>query len=360
MKCPLQPCRGRVVTKTKRLCQAAITLAIGSASATSALAAGQITFVSQGGAYQEAQTKAILDPAAKQLGITIAQDSIPDAWPQIKAQGATGKPIWDVVDTPTSNCLRGGAEGLIEKLDYTKMPSAASIPEKYRTPYSVPYEFYSSVIGYNKKTVKKVPHSWADFWNVKGFPGTRALRNDPQTVLEAALLADGVARDKLYPLDVDRAFRKLAQIKPDIAVWWTSGGQSAQLLHDGEVDMEMIWNGRASAVAKDNPDVAFTYDDGILQNTQLCILKNAPNLANAVRFVDAAVSPDLQANLPKYIDYGPGNPAAYQTGKITPQRASELPSSPANAAKQALLSEEWWATPQGIQAKARWLKFMQQ
>jgi putative spermidine/putrescine transport system substrate-binding protein len=57
---------------------------------------------------------------------------------------------------------------------------------------------------------------------VKGFPGTRALRNDPQTVLEAALLADGVPRDKLYPLDVDRAFKKLEQIKPDIAVWWTS------------------------------------------------------------------------------------------------------------------------------------------
>jgi spermidine/putrescine-binding protein len=83
-----------------------------------AQAAGKMTFVSQGGAYQEAQTKAILDPAAKQLGITIAQDSIPDAWPQVKAQGATGKPIWDVIDTPTSNCLRGGREGLIEKLDF--------------------------------------------------------------------------------------------------------------------------------------------------------------------------------------------------------------------------------------------------
>jgi putative spermidine/putrescine transport system substrate-binding protein len=42
-------------------------------------AAEQITFVSQGGAYQKAQTVAILDPAAKKLGITINQDSVPDA-----------------------------------------------------------------------------------------------------------------------------------------------------------------------------------------------------------------------------------------------------------------------------------------
>jgi putative spermidine/putrescine transport system substrate-binding protein len=82
----------------------ALLLLIGLASSGPVLAAGQITFVSQGGSYQEAQTKAILDPAAKLLGITVNQDSIPDAWPAIKAQGATGKPIWDVVDTPTSNC----------------------------------------------------------------------------------------------------------------------------------------------------------------------------------------------------------------------------------------------------------------
>ena len=120
--------------KLKTLCPVAITLSIGCAGTAPAFAAGQITFVSQGGAYQEAQTKAILDPAAKELGITIKQDSIPDAWPQIKAQGATGKPIWDVVDTPTSNCLRGGREGLLEKLDFSKMPNAAAVPEKTVVP----------------------------------------------------------------------------------------------------------------------------------------------------------------------------------------------------------------------------------
>lgn len=346
--------------KTTDLCLAAGALFINLAAASPTFAAGQITFVSQGGAYQEAQTKAILDPAAKQLQITINQDSSPDAYPAIKAQAAAGKPIWDVIDTPTSNCLRAGQEGLVEKLDFSKIPNAAAMPEKYRTPYSAAYEFYSSVIGYNKKTLKKIPRNWADFWNVKDFPGGRALRNDAQTTLEAALLADGVPRDKLYPLDVDRAFKKLQQIKPHIAVWWTSGGQSAQLLHDGEVDMEMIWNGRASAVRKDNPNIDFTFNDGLLQDTQLCIVKNAPNLQDAIKFVNVALSPQLQANLPLYIDYGPGNPAAFKTGKITPQRAAELPSSPQNVAKQALLSQQWWASDAGRAAKARWLKFMQQ
>ena len=333
---------------------------LGAAASTAALAAGQITFVSQGGAWQEAQTQGILEPAAKQLGITIRQDSAPDAWPMIKTQGETGKPVWDVVDTPTVNCLRGGKAGLIETLDYGKLPNAKPMPAAYKSPYSVAYEFYSSVLAYSKDTYKTNPPStWADFWDVKKYPGHRSLRNHPLATLEAALMADGVAPDKLYPLDVDRAFRKLEEVKPYITVWWTSGGQSAQLLHDGEVDMIMAWNGRVSDLIKSGANVAYTYNQGVLQSTHLCILKNSPNLETAHAFVNAAISPELQANIPLSIDYGPGNPEAFKTGKIPAARTQELPSAPENAARQALMAYEWWTSPEGEAAEKRWLAFMQ-
>jgi putative spermidine/putrescine transport system substrate-binding protein len=326
-----------------------------------ARASDQITFVSQGGAYQKAQTVAILDPAAKKLDITVNQDSIPDAWPAIKTQVASGKPTWDVVDVPTGYCLRGGEQGLIEKLDFAKLPNAAAMPENYRSPYSVAYEFYSSVLAYSqtKYPAGAAPDSWADFWDVKKFPGRRALRNHPLATLEAALMADGVAPDKLYPLDVDRAFKKLEQIKPYITVWWTSGAQSAQLLNDGEVDMVMAWNGRVSALAGEGAKVGFTYNQGILQNTSLCILKDAPNLPTAVRFLNEAVDPVNQANLPLHIDYGPANPKAFDTGVIKPERVAQLPSAPENARKQALMSYAWWSSPAGEAAEKRWVAFIQ-
>ena len=322
--------------------------------------ADQITFVSQGGAYQKAQTVAILDPAARKLGITVNQDSIPDAWPAIKSQVASGKPTWDVVDMPTGNCLRGGEQGLVEKLDFAKLPNAAAMPEAYRSPYSVTYEFYSSVLAFSrKKFPDAAPSSWADFWDVKKFPGRRALRNHPFATLEAALMADGVAPDKLYPLDVDRAFKKLEEIKPNVTVWWTSGAQSAQLLNDGEVDMVMAWNGRVSALMGEGAKVGFTFNQGILQSTSLCILKGAPNLATAVRFVNEAVDPVNQANLPLHIDYGPANPKAFDTGVIKPERVAQLPSAPDNASKQALMSYAWWSSPAGEAAEKRWVSFMQ-
>lgn len=341
----------------KQLALSALALCLG----TSALWAEEVTFVSQGGAYQEAQTKAILDPVTAKTGIVVNQDTSPDAWPVIRTQTATGKPIWDVIDTPTKDCLRGGEQGMIEKFDLSKMPTVAAMPAEYRTDYSVAYEFYSSVLAYNKKTYgDHPPQSWADFWDVKKFPGTRALRNNPVATLEAALMADGVAPKDMYPLDVDRAFKKLEEIKPNITVWWTSGAQSAQLLSDGEADMVMAWNGRVSAVMKEGADVGFTYNQGILQYTSLCVLKGAPHLDTAMKFIEAAMDPEIQANFPAYIDYGPGNPAAYATGKITAERAAQMPNSPDNAAAQVLNSTEWWSSPAGEAAQERWASFVQQ
>jgi len=77
-------------------------------------------------------------------------------------------------------------------------------------------------------------------------PGRRGFYRNPKGVLEAALLADGVAPKDLYPLDVDRPSRA-RQIKSHVAVWWTSGAQNTQLLQNGEVDMADTWSARAFA-----------------------------------------------------------------------------------------------------------------
>jgi len=323
--------------------------------------AEDITFVSQGGAYQEAQSKAILEPAAEKLGLTLKQDSSSKAYPIIKTQVESGKVSWDVVDLPTGDCLRGEAEGLFEKLDPALVPNAAQLPAALKDDYTVGYISYSTVLAYRTDAFKgdNVPRTWADFWDTKKFPGQRSLRNLPRPTLEIALMADGVAPDKLYPLDVERAFKKLEEIKPHIATWWTSGGQSAQLISDGEVDMIQAWNGRITAVQADGAPVAFDYNQGVLETNSLCVLKGTSHRTAAMKFVNEAIDAKLQAALPMIIDYGPLNPEAFKTGTIPAERATKLPSSPENISRQALLSAKWWASQEGVKAEERWLAFVQ-
>ncbi len=48
-------------------------------------------------------------------------------------------------------------------------------------------------------------------------------------------MADGVAPEKLYPLDLDRVFRSLDKIKPSIVKFWDTGAEPVQMLIDGNV-----------------------------------------------------------------------------------------------------------------------------
>lgn len=301
-----------------------------------------ITVASWGGAYQEAQSKAFFQPAAKALGITIKEDTT-NGLADVRLQ-VTGNAVkWDLVELGAEECARGHREGLFEPLDY-KVIDASGIDKKMVREDWIGITFYSVVLIYNKdKYGENGPKTWADFWNVEKFPGRRALGNFPTETLTVAALADGVPPDQVYPLDLNRAFAALERIKPHISVWWDSGGQAMQLVKDGEVDMASIWNGRASVLAAEGSPVTYTYEQGVFNPDCMVIPKGAKNKDLAMKALALFVSPDLQANLPLHIANGPVNLKAFETGKIPADRIATIVSAPENVKKQLLLDFDFWA-----------------
>ncbi len=236
------------------------------AASVAAVQAQEITVVSFGGSYQEGQSKALFQPAAKALGMKLKEETytgIGDLRLKVKA----GANTWDVVASGSGSAARAGAEGLLEKLDY-KVIDASSFVPGFAGEYCVGGDVFSTVMAWNTKTYgDKGPQSWADFWDVKKFPGKRSYRKGVAGALEPALMADGVPPDKVYevlsqPGGIERAIKKIKELKPHIAVWWSSGAQHAQLMKDGEVDMITGWNGRFDVVAKDGGKVAYTFNQG--------------------------------------------------------------------------------------------------
>ncbi|WP_137388938.1 ABC transporter substrate-binding protein [Rhodoligotrophos defluvii] len=337
--------------------RAALLVACATMFANTALAQDTITIASWGGNYQEALSKAIWQPTAEKLGITILEDTT-NGLADVRAQVSANSVLWDITELTIDGCAQGEAEGLFEDLDYSVIDKSGFDPAVVQRTY-IGLNYYSNVIGWNKDKFKEGPQSWADFWDVEKFPGRRSLRNDPAEVLEAALLADGVAPDQLYPLDLDRAFKSLEKIKPHISVWWSSGAQSAQLVADGEVDLIGAWNGRISAAIKSGAPFDFTFNQGLLIADCLVIPKGVKNKDLAMKALATAVSAEMLANLPQYIDYGPANLKAYETGKITPEIAKTLNTAPENAAKQAVVRGDWWGK-HGAEARERWAQFINQ
>ena len=308
--------------------------------------AQQLTVVSFGGSYQEAQSKALFQPAAKAMGITIKEETytgIADLRLKVKAGAVT----WDVVASGSGSAARAGAEGILEKLDYKVIDVSNFVPGTWQD-YCVGGDVFSTVLAWNTKTYgDKGPQSWADFWDVKKFPGKRSYRKSVAGALEPALMADGVPADKVYevlsaPGGIERAIKKIKELKPNIAVWWASGAQHAQLMKDGEVDMITGWNGRFDVAAKDGGKVAYTFNQALLDYDCYAIAKGAPNKDLAMKFLAEISKPQYQAEFTKYITYGPTNKKAYDLGTIDASYAKQLPSYPANAAKQLTINLDWY------------------
>lgn len=309
-------------------------------------AAAQLTIVSFGGAYQEGQSKALFQPAAKALGITIKEETytgIADLRLKVKAGAVT----WDIVASGSGSAARAGSEGLLDALDY-KAIDVSSFAPGLTQEFCVGGDVFSTVMAWNTKTYgDKGPQTWADFWDVKKFPGKRSYRKGVAGALEPALMADGVPPNKVYevlsaPGGIERAIKKIKELKPNIAVWWSSGAQHAQLMKDGEVDMITGWNGRFDVVAKDGAKVAYTFNQALLDYDCFGIPKGAPNKALAVKFLNEISKPQYQAEFTKYITYGPTNKKAYDGPAIPAAYARTLPSYPDNAAKQIIIDLNWY------------------
>ncbi len=324
----------------------AVIAALGGIPGAEPAAAQQLTVVSFGGSYQDAQSKALFQPAAKALGITLKEETytgIADLRLKVKA----GAVAWDIVASGSGSAARAGAEGILEKLDYKTIDVSSFVPGTFQD-YCVGGDVFSTVLAWNTKTYgDNGPQSWADFWDVKKFPGKRAYRNSVAGALEPALMADGVPASKVYevlsqPGGIERAIKKIKELKPNVAVWWSSGAQHAQLMKDGEVDMITGWNGRFDVVAKDGGKVTYTFNQALLDYDCYAVAKGAPHKELAMKFLAEISKPQYQAEFTKYITYGPTNKKAYELGTIDPAYAKQLPSHPENAAKQLTIDLDWY------------------
>ena len=267
--------------------------------------AADMVFTSWGGTTQDAQKASWADGFTDSTKITVIQDG-PTDYGKIKAMVEAGATNWDVVDVEGDYAVQAGKAGLLEKLDFSVIDKSKLDP-RFVTDFSVGSFYYSFVIGCNKDAVAACPKTWADVFDTKKFPGKRAFYKwSAPGVIEAALLADGVAADKLYPLDLDRAFKKLDTIKSDI-IWWSGGAQSQQLLASAEAPFGSFWNGRLTALAETGVNVETSWQQNITAADALVVPKGAKNKDAAMKFIAYATSADSQAKLATATGYAPTN-----------------------------------------------------
>lgn len=309
----------------------------------------KVVFANYGGLVADFNNKYCAPVLKEKYGITLEQVAISDPLGQLKVQQTTGTNLWDMFPAEGDILITASENGWLEPIDWAVVDPNNEMPEIGRHKFGVAGRVYSMILAYrtDKVPAGKTVDGWKSYWDAKTFPGPRAMRDTPLENLEFALLADGVELKDIYtvlstPEGVDRAFKKLDEIKPEIAVFWTSGQQPAQLLASGEVYYTNTWNGRVVQMKKENVPVDISWNGGSLNIPFYSVPKGAKNPSGVMKmfnacFMDLGIQ-EIGAKVTGYPGLSPKLPA------LLPEEVRvDLPTSEKNLPQQFAFNLEFWA-----------------
>ncbi len=317
---------------------AGLLLAAGSASAR------DLTIVSWGGAFQDAQREVYFRPFSQATGIRFVEDNWDGGIGVLRTRIQSGNNTWDLVQVESEELLLGCEEGLFEKLDFSRIGGRDHyLPEAVHECGGGAI-LYNFVLAWDRTKFQGTP-TWADFWNVERYPGNRGLRRGVKMNLEYALLADGVPANQVYATlrteaGVDRAFRMLDRLKPHI-VWWQSSAQAPQILGSGEVLMTSSPNGRiTNANRSERRNFGIQWAGSLYTIDSWVIMRGSPNREPAYRFLQFSSNPQVQARLIPLIPYGGAAKGA--NDGLSPELLESSPTNPANLSVSLMIDDQFW------------------
>lgn len=314
---------------------------------------GALVVTDGGGTFHDALAKAVYKPCATSIDTKVNNATYDYSVGLIKAQ-VQGAKEWDVVSLGAF-ISEDEAAKLFAPIDYSVV-TADGLPKEAKKKYWVGYDVTGIGLGYRTDKYSTAPTDWSDLWDVKKFPGTGTLeKNAVNSNLELALLADGVKPSEMYPLDLDRAFKKLDELFDNRRmIFYDSGATMVQQYASGTATIGTGWTGRFTQAADEKVPVALAQKNMIMATTNWAVLKTSKNQKAAMKFIDCASGAERQAamdtELPGQI---PVNTKAYDL--LDPKIQKVIPAPDATDVLRQ--SNDYWAENFDT-ALARWQKWL--
>ncbi|MCK1353265.1 ABC transporter substrate-binding protein [Bradyrhizobium sp. CW7] len=311
--------------------------------------AGEVVVCSYGGSFTENLRKYVSDPFTKATGIRVVDATTDTAEAQIVAMREAGRVDWDVafVNPFWPAYLELQRAGAFMPIDYGLWDEEAlkGVPESARRKDAVVAFQSANLLIYSERAFPKGgPKNWVDFWNVKEFPGPRGLSADASYAdFVAALIADGFTHQGLWRLTedkVDRALKKLDEIRPHISKWWTAGGEPIQLLINGEYALTNSPDGRALVAIKRGAPIRMVWDGAYVGDNYWIVINGGPNSANAQKFIAFVNRVEVAAAFTQATGYP--SPNLNQLKYLPTDLLPLLSINPENAAKVVRFDVPWF------------------
>lgn len=289
------------------------------------------------GSVLDAMDAAFFSAFADSTGATVNVETFGrDGMDNVQSQINSGDIQWDVMLIPMGNVLDWANRGLLWGIDFNIVDTQPLYPDLVLQ-HGIGAMLYATTMMYSVSETNP-PASWADFWDLSRWAGTRALRRSPVGTLEFALLADGVPQEALYPLDLERAFASLERLRMS-TLFYDDSKQPVELVRTGQVGLAAGWTVRASL-----PEVASlvkpVWAGGMISADAWVSPRGSENRDVAMSFINFATRAVPTANFSGMQPFGPVNRDAIPL--LDPDVAAALPNGSANMEQQFVQNWSYW------------------
>ena len=214
-----------------------------------------------------------------------------------------------------TSLLKGEAVDLWAPLDLAKIPNAKNLLPRFVNKYSDgrvaglgAVSWYITLVS-NTKAYPQAPTSWAALWDPKNKDRLGLLALVSNSFLLEVTAATFMGGTKALDTEQGQlaAFKKLAEVKPNVKLWYRDEAQFEQALKSGEIPMGQYYHDVTGLAAADGHPVRSTFpkEGGILDSGSWVVTRTSKAQAEAQVFIDYMCQPSIQALLSRKVGTSP-------------------------------------------------------
>jgi spermidine/putrescine transport system substrate-binding protein len=252
----------------------------------------------------------------KQTGIQVTQDyfsSNEELLAKLRA-GGTGYDVIVPSDYMVAVMIKSD---VLQPLDKAKIPNFKNIGEDFRglpydqdNEYSVPYQWGTTGILYNKKEIGQLEDNWEPMWSTE-FSGEIGMLNDERETPGAALYKLGYSVNATEDEQLAEAEAQLKKQKPLLRGYFDST-QNRPLVLNGDLLLGHVFSGDAFLALSQDDDLDYIIPKPAATRwtDNMAIPAGAEHPDNAHKFINYILDAKVGAALSNYTYFNTPNEAA--------------------------------------------------
>ena len=311
----------RPLSRRDFLAASAVTLGASTLSApfiSRASSSGPLRVGTYGGYFQDSFDKHIYPDFTKDTGIEIESIGEPtgEAWlVQLETAARAGQAPADVSMMAQVPRLKGQNSKLWAPLDEVGIPNAKNLPEHFVHRYGDgtisgigAVSWYITLVT-NTEAYPQAPTSWKVLWDPANRDriGLLALVTNSFLLEVTATTWFGGTAILDTEEGILQVMGKLAEVKPNVRLWYRDEGQFQQALETGEIPMGQYYHDVTGLAAADGKPVRSTFpvEGGVLDSGSWSVSKASKRIGEAQVFIDYMCQPSIQAKLSRFVGTAP-------------------------------------------------------